>query len=144
MKKLFFLLIIIMLFDGCLVTDPKPKSIEVENCTDSAIYVYYSFKDSLERGRSIELFTKYKYAGVDKYISPDYRINAFSFGGIGIAGRESLLNKSTDKNIRLFFIKEETMKNKTWDEICKHQNYTKKMTLSLEELEKDNWIVEYR
>lgn len=143
MKKLFFLLIIIMIFDGCLLIDPKPKFIEVENCTDSVIYVYYSFKDSLEKSRSIELFKKYRYAGVDKYISPDYRINAFSFGGIGITGRESLLNESTDKIIRLFFIKEETIRNKTWDEICEQQIYIKKITLSVEELEKANWIVEY-
>ncbi len=144
MKKLFLLLVVnIILVNSCLVIDPKPKYIEIENCTDSAIYVYYSFKDSLEESRSIELFKKYRHAGIDKYISPDYRINAFSTGGIGITGRESLLNESADKKIRLFFIKEETMRNKTWDYICKHQIYIKKMTFSSEELKKINWSVKY-
>lgn len=144
MKKNFFLLIVnILLFDSCLMIDPKPQCIEIENCTDSTIYVYYSFNDSLEESRSIQLFKKYRYAGTDKYISPDYRINAFSVGGIGITGRESLLNKCKDKKIRLFFIKEETLRNKTWTEICKQQIYIKKKTLNIEELKKSNWVIEY-
>ncbi len=59
-------------------------------------------------------------------ISPGYRVNAYSWGGIvgfGTPKKQEITCK--DNKLRLYFIKEITMRTKTWEEICKNQ-YMKK------------------
>lgn len=142
--KRLMLFILPFVFYSCLFTyDPPEKAIEVKNYTDSAIYVYYSFTDSIELSRQLALFQNNRYAGTDNIISPDYRVDAYNSRGIGTIGRESLVNKSKDKKLRLFFIKEETMRTRTWEEICKKQICAKKRTLTVDDLRKTNWVVKY-
>lgn len=143
MKRLI-LFILPFVLCGCLFTyDPPQKGIEVRNNTDSAIYVYYSFTDSIELTRRLVLFENWKHIGINELVTPNYRVDAYNSRGIGTTGRESLVNQSNDKKLRLFFIKEETMRTKTWERICEGQIYAKKKTLTVKDLEKTNWIVKY-
>ncbi len=142
--KRIILFILPFVLCGCLFTyDPPAKVIEVRNHTDSAIYVYYSFTDSIERNRELTLFEVQFYNGSKHMITPNYRIDAYNWRGIGTTGRESLVNQSPDKKLRLFFIKEETMRTKSWEEICNKQICAKKLTLTVTDLERINWIVQY-
>lgn len=140
-KNIVFLFI--PFFCGCLISDPPPKSILIRNSTDSAIYVYYSFNDSIESSRELVLFENNRYGGTDNFYSPNYRVNAYSIGGIGITGRKKLVDCSRDKKLRLFFINEVTMREKSWKQICESQIYSKKVILSVSELKRLDWIVEY-
>ena len=139
MKKV---LIALIFFCSC-VYDPPRKSIEVINQTDSAIYIYYSLDDSIDLSRKLVLFESILNDGIETIYSPDYRVNAHSIGGIGTTGRESLVNESNDRRLRLFFIKEKTMREKKWEDICDKHLYEKKMTLSVQELKSCNWVVKY-
>ena len=44
----------------------------------------------------------------------------------------------------LFIIKEATLKNNTWEDICKKQMYDSKIELSQKELDSLNWEITYR
>ncbi len=142
MRKLFILLLFSTII-GCSLTDSKQESIEIYNNTDSAIYLYYSCSDSIYLTPKLVLFDTIINRGKEKIISPEYRVNAFSSGGIGVRGRKNLINNCTDKRIRLFFIKEETMMNNSWNDIYKWQLYEKKIILTIEEMEKNNWTVTF-
>lgn len=141
MKKVVLVLFCVLI-SGC-VYDPPSAHIEVENCTDSAIYVYYSFCDSLELSKPLYLFEENKHGGLSKYSSPNYRINAYSIGGIGTLGQSSLFKKNRNEKIRLFFIKEKIMRDFSWEEIVKKHLYEEKLTLTEKELMKNDWMIVY-
>jgi len=143
MKKIILFILPFVLCGCPFAYDPPAKVIKVKNHTDSAIYVYHSFTDSIEINRKLTLFEVYYYNNSSHVVTPNYRIDAYNSRGIGTTGRESLVNESPDKKLRLFFIKEETLRKKTWEEICEKQLYAKKLTLTVTDFEKINWIVEY-
>jgi hypothetical protein len=77
-------------------------------------------------------------------IAPYYRINAYSWGGItGLGTPKKKETTCKDNKLRLYFIKEITMRTKTWEEICKNGLYVKKMILSQQELDSLNWRITY-
>lgn len=123
--------------------DPPRKGITVLNYTESAIYIAYSFDDTININQKLFLFEVEYYNNTKHIINPSYRIDAYATNGIGMPGREELLNESPDKKIRLFFITEKVMKTKTWEDICKMKLYEKRVTLSISDLKSTNWIVKY-
>lgn len=123
--------------------DPPRKAIRVLNYTESAIYIAYSFDDTMNINNRLFLFEVEFYNNSKHIINPAYRIDAYSTKGIGMPGREELLNESPDKKIRLFFITEKVMKTETWEDICKKKLYEKRITLSVSDLKKTNWMVRY-
>ena len=107
--------VISLLFSGCLFTyDPPQKGIEVFNNTDSIWYVAYSFSDSLIDNYPFVLFEDVNINSNEEHIykhnykkhkqSPCYRLNAYSYGCIGIPGQETLLQRCDNNMLRLFFI----------------------------------------
>ncbi len=56
---------------------------------------------------------------------------------------ENIINKSKDRNLRVFFFKLDLIKTAGKDSILNNQLYTKKEKLSVEDLEKLNWRVVY-
>lgn len=151
MKKLFFIIPALIIFYGCPAYDPSQEMINIHNNTDSAIYVYHSCSDTLPRAPALRLFEILNNNATDakgkmkkgEFYSPDYRINAYSYGVIGIPANKSSLKECCDGKMRFFFIKEKTMREKTWEEIYKNQLYDKKIALTKEDLKKCNWIVTY-
>jgi hypothetical protein len=132
----------LLLSQSC-VYDPPRKGISVLNYTESAIYIAYSFDDTININHKLFLFEVEYYNDSKHIINPAYRIEAYRTRGIGMPGREELLNESPDKKIRLFFITEKVMKTKTWVDICKKKLYEKRVTLSISDLKKTNWMVRY-
>jgi len=147
-------LILVSLFSSCIFFDETPQTgvINLQNCTESAVYVYVTYKDTLPNFPKLNLFDtialgKYEQEK-DTIISPVYRINAHSFyvdfdkneGGIIF---NDYISKCADKKIRLYFIRENIMRSKTWNEIYKGQLYEKKMIFSEDDLSKLNWEVNY-
>ena len=47
---------------------------------------------------------------------------------------DSLINTCPNQTVNFYFITEETMRSKTWDEICKDQLYVKKVKFHLSDL----------
>jgi hypothetical protein len=146
LKIFFYLSSLIFIFNGCLffpTFDPPQKGIDVFNNTDSILYVAYSFSDSLGNGNPIVYYEEVSINNKIHKRFPCYRLNAFSDGGIGIPGRETLLQKCDKNMLRLFFILESTMRDYSWEEICEKKIYEKKLTLTKADLKKNNWVVVY-
>jgi hypothetical protein len=141
MKNLI-ILVLLSSFFSC-VYEPSQKGISILNVSDSAIYVTYSFTDSFPSDRKLTLFQIEYFNDSCHIVSPNYRINAHSSGGIGISGREELVNEAKDGKLRIFFIKEKTIRENSWEDISKKEIYEKKITLTIEELQKLNWTIRY-
>lgn len=158
MKKFIYSTIFLLLFCGCVFTyDPAPGKLYIRNNTDQAVYVYLKCgkTDVLPSEPKLELFEFFKNedgAMLDAlgnpiksgFVSPEYRINAYDLGSLVIGGsaeNPSLLCK--ENIVTLFFIKEKTMRSYDWKEIYKKQIFEKKVTITKEELENNNWIVTY-
>jgi hypothetical protein len=77
-------------------------------------------------------------------ISPQYRINAYSYGDIRVSGtiENPAIHCSMD-SLYLFFIAESTIRTKSWSEICKYQLYRKKIVLTEDILDSLKWKVVY-
>lgn len=143
--------IICTLLEGCaLFMDPPTGELKILNYTDSAVYVYSTCSDSLPYEYALQLFLNYG-SDIDECgnkmrdtIAPNYRINAYSWGVIsGFGNAKNLQTQCKDNRLRLYFIKEATMRTKPWEEIYKHQLYEKKMVLSQGQLENLCWKVIY-
>ena len=147
MFKFIILICICSCICGC-VYDPQTGALNIFNNTDSAIYVYVTYTDSLPLKYGLKLFEHG--GGTDAYsnnmpdtISPNYRINAYSwqlFFGFGAVEKPTLYRGRGGK-LSLFFIKEITMRTRIWKEIYKGQLYEKKMVLTQEQLNNLCWKV---
>lgn len=155
MIKLRFLLIqyplwLSFLLLGCPVYDPPSGQLEILNYTDSAVYVYHTCSDSLPCDYGMKLFlsagggTDASGRTMKDTIAPSYRINAYSWGNItGLGAIEKPVTACRDHKLRLYFIKETTMRTKTWEEICQSELYEKKITLTQQELDSMGWRLAY-
>lgn len=150
MLKYFCALGICFLLWGCPVYDPASGELDILNYTDSAIYVYHTCLDSLPSGFGLKLFLNAG-GGTDACehkmkdtIAPNYRINAYGWGTFFEFGSPKKRETGCKDNaLRLYFIKEITMRTKTWKEISKNQLYEKKMILTQKQLDSLCWRVTY-
>ncbi len=150
--KYFLLTIAITFLNGCFTYDPPLGVLTILNYSDSAIYVYSTCSDSIELSPKLNLFGIWPGNGVDEngqkkepLYSPNYRINAYSYGNINVNGtvKKPCLS-CEDKKLRLFFIKEHTMRTKSWEEICKAQSYANSMVLTENQLDSLKWKITYK
>src|ERR1035437_6183186 len=95
-KHLIRQILVLFLFQSC-VYDPPRKGIDVLNYTESAVYIAYSFDDTININHKLSLFEVYYYNNSKHIVNPGYRIDAYDTKGIGTPGREELLNESPDK-----------------------------------------------
>lgn len=144
MNRRLTILLLISTFISCSLFDSEQGAINIYNNTDSAVYITYSCSDSICLSPQLVLFDTIVNNGRETIISPNYRVNAYSYGGIGTTGRKNLINDCIDKRLRLFFIKEETLKNFSWNDIFIWQLYEKKVILTIDEMEKTDWTVTYQ
>lgn len=146
------IILLLLLLYGCFY-DPHlrgKKLLYIHNCTDSAVYYEISCLDSLTLDRPSFLFSSYC-EDYDRYgnclrkriSSPSDRVNAYSCRHTGIVADESILRDCEDKQIRFFFIKESTLRDYTWDEICAKQMYEKKLIYTIEDLISNDWAIVY-
>lgn len=153
MFRNFIILCVCCSLFGCIgIYDPATGAVNVFNNTDSAVYLYQTYMDSLPLEHGLSLFWSGS-MGVDECnnshpdtTSPDYRINAYawsSFQGYGTPNRQ-VLDKDKGERLNLFFIKETTMRTKTWKEIYEGQLYSKKMSFTEKQLDSVCWRVIYK
>lgn len=154
MKRVFYIFILSLLY-GCPVYDPPRGSFEIWNDSDEAIYVHFNCGniDSLPSYPKLELFLYFSNDNIidahgntfkSRFVSPEYRINAYYFSSIYIWGSpEKPRLPCKEDEATLFFITEKTMRNYDWEEIYKNQMYVKKILLTKEELENSDWKYTY-
>ena len=150
MKKLIYIILLLMLHSCIFTFDPLSGSLHIRNNTDEAIYVRFKCgkTDSLPLHPKLELFHFFNFNMEDArgnpikphFASPDYRINAYAWGALRIGGtRNNPRLPCKENEITLFFITEKTMRNYSWEEIHKNQMFVKRTVLTAEELESKNW-----
>ena len=130
------------------------KRLTVRNCSDEAIYVYYTYYNNIQMNPKLELFT-YRpdrapdEKDLDPFCSPEYRVNAhfYSFLEGGYKSEKQWIpfpDHPEINHVNFFFIKESTMKAYKWEEIVAKQLYDKKIKYTYDKLEKMNYEISYR
>lgn len=150
MKKTIFLALYLAL-TACPVYDPALGTLSIHNYSDSAVYIYNTCGDSLKSEPNLELFLVDSTDRVDsqgkkmpQIYSPNYRINAYSYGKLyGFGSENDRKVPCSHKRLRLFFLKEKTIRQKTWQEIVSEKLYQKKMSFSESQLDSMNWEIKY-
>lgn len=154
MKKIFFV-ISILLLNSCVFTyDPASGLLNIDNKSDKAVYVYLKCGnvDSLPLYPKLELFQLVSAKMEDAkgntikpyYISPEYRINAYTVGSLSVWGTRKKPSLPCKENkVTLFFITEKTMQDFSWEEIYRNQMFENKITLTNKELENEDWKYTY-
>lgn len=154
MKKII-LIISVFLLNSCIFTyDPPSGLLNINNNSNKAIYVYLKCGnvDSLPLYPKLELFQLVSAKMEDAkgntikpyYISPEYRINAYTVGSLSVWGtRKNPSLPCKENKVTLFFITEKTMQDFSWEEIYRKQLYEKKLILNEAELRRSDWEVIY-
>jgi hypothetical protein len=133
-------------------TSCLPPPITVYNQTDATYYVYETCVDFLPAAPGLELFSTWVQDGTfvgelgrDTLVhAPEYRLDPFDSAELGYEVRESEGGLYCDDGrARYFFIPEETMRTRSWDEIVRGQLYEGRVIVSVEELEATDWRVFY-
>ena len=149
----FIIIVFIGLLTSCRFTlDTNIERVmSIHNYTNEAIYVQYSYHDSLQIKPKLVLFYFFLDRvddGLDPYCSPDYRINPHFSSTI--AEKYDYEKKWVPfpehpeiYYVNFFFIKESTMKNHTWEEIVAKQLYEKKVKYTYDQLEEMNYEISY-
>jgi len=151
MKKIVVVFLFMTLLSKCA---DKRCTISVLNNTNQTIYVDYSFIDSLHFSQTDDVFLDQNRKSYDTaYVFPNgtvsyssNRAEPDSLAYLIFSGtRERIFqnNNCVDGKLRLYIFKEETIRNYSWETICKYQMYEKKLTFSEEELRRSNWTVVY-
>ena len=145
------LLSLVVLLNGCIACDSLRGDIEINNYSDSVIYVYHSCSDSLEVDHKLNLFETR--SGVidasgrirqDTIYSPNYRANAYAYSEINVCGTGNNPKLCCDNDtLYLFFIKESVMRTMSWEEICEKQQYEQRVALTEEQLNRCGWQYTY-
>ena len=150
--RYLILFLITLPLAGCPSYDPQGGTLTIFNNSDSAIYVYSTCGDSIEASPKLKLFEKWPGKALDKngnrkdsVFSPNYRINAYSYGelsGFGSISHKRLPCQKGGK-VTFFFITESTMKSHPWEEISKNQLFKMKREITKEGLDSIDWYIRY-
>lgn len=133
MKKIIKLLSIscTITFQSCIF-HPDKSVFDIQNETDSAIYIFVTNLDTLPISQKLNLFDTLLINGKDSIVAPINRINAYSFyvdfkNNEGSLYFEDFCKQEKDSTLLIFFIKEAVLKSNTWESICRKKKYTKKI-----------------
>jgi hypothetical protein len=142
--KLSCLVLILFVLIAC---DPADRRMKVHNLSDEYIYYLYSKNDSLIKEHELslfELFTK----EVDGVLITDTAFsNRVSPNTLQIVSYnsnwENDIKAYPDQKIKFFIFEKTLLENFRWEKIVKDQIYSKKYSLSVEELKEQNWTIVY-
>ena len=70
--------------------------------------------------------------------------SSYKFSFHGRNGVKDFINRCEDSTLTIFIFTKELIMNNSWDSIKSNQLYSKKILLTLDELEKLNWRVIYK
>lgn len=145
MKKNRYLLLVvcIALFQACITFiehNDESSEFQIQNNSDSAIYVCITQSNSLPIKSKLKLFDTLKVNGKDSIISPIYRINAHSFNKDHLLFDNYQKNKSNN-NLYIYFIKEVIIESRSWENICKTELYSQKISINKNQLNIDKNVI---
>jgi len=146
MKKIIILSIILVF---CLSSCTScVKTIGIKNMSNSDIVVCYTCSDILSEEGNDSLWNLYYKQKHDLYPPFVYYENCIlkkdSIRYIPFLYKHTINEFCKDSLIRFFFIDYFVFKNYSLDTIAKYQTYEQKMIFSNKDLEKRNWIIEYK
>jgi hypothetical protein len=136
---------------GCPIYDPPSGVLAIKNQSNENIYVYSTCNDLLPCNPPLRV--KYSLGDnayddngnkIDTSFYPDYRIEVDSIGYIAVWGsprKPKVYCK--DGKIRLYMISESKIKTNNWEDICKSQQYEKKVVYTQKELDNLDWKISY-
>ena len=130
MRIIIILFCSISLFNSCCTHD---GCIKIKNNANHAIYfdVCYSLPNK-------EIPSTSPTSNVQKY-----KCNANDYKSFGTYSWSQLINNLPSKKIRLFIFHADTVETVDWEKIRKEYKVLKWYDLSVEDLEKMDWTVEY-
>jgi hypothetical protein len=153
MKQLLVFVVFQILLSGCPVYDPPTKSggVYIENMSNTPVYILLSCGDSISKYYELAKYDFWTGNTKDENgkpktdtIYPNYRIEAHDkhFVVFNQSGNKRTTGCS-DNILRIFFITEKTIREKSWDEIAEKQLYVKKIILTQKELDDCGWTVRF-
>jgi hypothetical protein len=130
-----------------LSCDPADNSLKIRNLSKNPVYVTYS-NDSLPP--SMPFCPKGNYLKENDtvtFYNCDSKVDVNTTKALFIrtfrAWGKFISNQCYDKRVRIFIYSESAITNTNWDSVRKYNLYLKRYELSLEDLKKNNWIVNY-
>jgi hypothetical protein len=80
--------------------------------------------------------------GIEWRYAPNYRVPAFTTKSIiACENREDYVKQCENQTVSLFVISEKNMKSYSWEDIYLSQRYDSRISLTADELKRQNWIV---
>ena len=139
-----------ILLTSCIY-EPISKGITFFNNSDSAIYVYVSCEDSIDAHQPLKLFGKFPDKSFDeqgiknpKFYSPDYRINAYSYGQLlGFGNKKENFIPCKSDSLYIFFIKENILKNYKWAIIVEKKLFSNREIYTRHMLDSLYWKIQF-
>jgi hypothetical protein len=142
MKKLFLVIFLAVSLTYCAWPFDRYCCIGILNKSDYTIFIYNSYSDSLSFIMTNSVDTAYTFdSGITVY-SPN-RAEPDSIAYLSFRGTHADIFDLLGEKLRIFIFTEETIRKYSWEEICEYQMYEKKLTLTEEELKKNDWTVVY-
>lgn len=152
-KKILVLVFLQVLFSGCPAYDPPTKfgGVNIENTSDTPVYVLISCGDSISKYYALSKYELYSPNCTGEHgnpktdtIFPNYRVQAHNkqFVIFEQSGKMKITGCS-DSTLRIFFIPEQIMREKSWNEIAAKQLYAKKIVLTQKGLDNCGWTVRF-
>lgn len=141
-------LISLVLLNLLIACDPADRRMKVHNLTDDYVYYLYSDIDTLNRTYQVKLYDLFKKEVNDKVKTDTVYPNRVPPNTKQIvpynSNWENDIKAIPDNEIKFFFFEDSLLRTFTWDEIVEGQIYSKKYSLSINELKERDWIIEYR
>ena len=129
-----------ILFTLCLIgCDYYDMRLKINNKSRHEVFYLISKNDSINSSNPLNVYKNDTILEESSIILPN------SISKEAMFGRNSweyfVKEECEDRKIRVFLFEKKLILNTNWDSILKYQNYTKKITLSFEDLEKRDWEI---
>jgi hypothetical protein len=148
--KTIFIFLLFFILSSCAFDKIDKRNIMIYNNSNKIIYSVISSNDSIY---NLENFDDFVYKGNYIY-TKEGDIKWFGFTGINPKDKLQSDGGSTkwdvyfesidDKKIRLFIIYKDSVEKYGWKTILSKNIYNKKYYLTIEDLDKMNWEIEYK
>jgi len=135
----YSIVLMLLLLSGCMYDKIDSREIKVFNNSNRTVFCIISTNDSVN--------------GMAGFGFPSQYNNTYHFHPIlpGTVSEpnhkprfwESLEERSESKKMRLFIIDNDSVLKYGWEKIMGNNIYTKKYTVSINDLDKTNWKIEY-
>lgn len=144
-----FYILLLTFITGCVCDRVDDRELVVLNNSKDTIFSIISTNDTIGGDGSYAEFdedeNEYKnYPREHKFIFELIKPNEAIANHDTPRWWDVYFNEIEDKKLRLFIVPQDSVKKYGWYKIFNNNIYIKKYTLSLEDIEKQNWVIEYK